>query len=167
MSLRLGLPLFIISAVLQSTLLPRLRVFGGQPDLIVIIVLVWASLDRDREGLVWAFAGGLFLDLWSGTPLGLSSLILLPIAYAIGLTEAQVYRSNFALPFVLNSVGVLGYHLLYLIALRFLGDYPVAWSASFWYVTLPSVLFDIVLIAPALWVLGRLYDRLHPRQVKV
>ena len=40
MSLHIGIPLFIAAAVLQAGLLPHLRAFGGQPDLIVILVIV-------------------------------------------------------------------------------------------------------------------------------
>ncbi len=167
MSLQLGIPLFALAAVLQSTILPRLRVFGGQPDLIVILVLAWATLDRKHEGMAWAFVGGLFLDLFSGAPLGLSSLVLLPIAYLIGLTEAQVYRNNIVLPVILAAGGALAYHVFYALSLRFLVGHPLVWATSFGYVTLPSVLFDVILIIPALTILGRWYDRLHPRQVKI
>ena len=44
MSLQVGIPLFAVAALLQATVLPHLRVFGGQPDLIVILVLAWAIL---------------------------------------------------------------------------------------------------------------------------
>jgi rod shape-determining protein MreD len=96
-SLQVGIPLFVIAALLQATVLPHLRVFGGQPDLIVILALAWASLDDDQEGMAWAFVGGFFLDLLSGVPLGVSSLVLVPIAYFVGLAEAQLYRNNLLL----------------------------------------------------------------------
>src|SRR5512139_1480797 len=101
MSLQLGIPLTLIAAILQATVLPRLRIVGGQPDLVMIIVLTWSLLDHDREGMAWAFVGGLWLDLLSGVPMGISSLILVPIAYLVGLTEARIYRTNVALPLAL------------------------------------------------------------------
>ena len=167
MSLQLGVPLFLLSAVLQSAVLSQLRVFGGQPDLIPILVIAWAILDEGSEGMVWAFVGGLFADLLSGVPLGISSLALVPVAFAINLMEAQVYRHNIVLMLLFAAGGALGYHLAYLLALRFVAGMPVMWSESFWYVTLPSVLFDLVLVIPALTLLGRWYDRLHPRQVRL
>ncbi len=167
MSLYLGIPLFLLAAMLQATIVPHLKVFGGQPDLIVVLVLAWATLDRDSEGMLWAFFGGLFLDLLSGTPLGISSLVLVPIAFAVGLTEAQVYRTNVFLPVLLTAGGALAYHIGYLILMRFLANVALPWSEAVWYVTLPSVLFDIILVIPALVVLGRLYRRLHPSQVKI
>lgn len=167
MNLQVGIPLTLFAALLQAIVLPRLRIFGGQPDLVLIIVLTWALLDHDREAMVWAFVGGLWLDLLSGVPVGISSLILVPIAYLVGLTEAGIYRTNIALPLALGGMGALGYHVLFLLALRFLAGMPMSWSAVFFYVTLPSVFFDLVLIYPAMLLLRRWYDRLHPRQVKI
>jgi hypothetical protein len=69
------------------------------------------------------------------------------------------------MPLVLGAGGALAYHLMLLLGLRFLAGYPVVWSTGFWYVTLPSVLFDLILMIPVLRVLTRWYDRLHPRQV--
>jgi len=167
MSLQVGIPLFLIAMLIQATILPHLRVFGGQPDLIVVLVLTWAILDHDREGMAWAFVGGLFIDLLSGAPFGISSLILVPVAYLVGLTEARVYRTSLALPLVLTAGGALAYHAAYLLLLRFLADFPVAWTEIPGYVTVPSVIFDVILIIPVLRVLSRVYDRLHPRQVKI
>lgn len=167
MSLHIALLLFLPAAVIQSAVLSHLRVFGGQPDLIVIIVLAWATLDRDIEGMVWAFVGGMFLDLISGTPMGISSLALVPIAFVVGLTEAQVYRNNVFLPIVLTAGGAVAYHIAYLVLMRIFSDTVLPWSEALWYVTLPSVMFDVILVIPALSVLGRLYTRLHPRQVSI
>jgi rod shape-determining protein MreD len=167
MSLQVGIPVFLVCTLLQATVLPPLRVFGGQPDLIVVTVLAWAILDEGLEGLVWAFVGGLFLGLFSGVPLGISALALLPIAYVVSRTEAQLYRTNIVLPVLLTTGGALAYHAIYMILLRFLAGLPLVWSEAFWYVTLPSVAFDVVFIVPALRLLGRLHDRLHPRRVRI
>ena len=163
MNLQIGAPLMLAAALLQATLLPRFRVLGGQPDLVVVIVLAWASLDREREGMIWAFVGGVFLDLFSGAPLGVSSLALVPITYLIGLTEFGLYRANIILPIVFTAAGALAFHVLYALALQILVGTQIVWLEISWFVILPSVFFDLVLIIPALRILGRWYDRLHPR----
>ncbi len=167
MSLQLGIPLMLAAALIQAIILPRLRMYGGQPDLVVLIVLSWAVFDEAQEGMVWAFIGGLFLDLFSGAPLGISSLVLVPITYLVGLTEARVYRTTILLPLLLAGGGTLAYHVIYLLAIRFLAGMSVAWLLVPWYVTLPSLLFDMILILPILRVLRQWYDKLHPRQVRI
>ena len=167
MSLGLGIPLFLIAMLLQATVLSQLRVFGGQPDLILVIVLAWSTLDQDQEGLVWAFVGGLFMNLISGVPFGVSSLALLPVAFVVSRTEAALYRASLILPALLMAAGALAYHILYLLLLNFLVGQPIEWRSSLTFVTLPSILFDVILIVPALRILGSWHDRLHPRSVRL
>ena len=166
MSLQIGIPLFVIAGILQATVLPRLQVSGGQPDLVVLVVLAWAILDRGQEGMVWAFIGGLVLDLFSTTPFGISSIALLVVAFFVSLAESQVYRESFFLPLILGGLGAAVYHALYILLLRFLGDVPLQWSEVVLYVTLPSILFDIMLIVPIVRLLNGIYDRLHPRTMR-
>jgi rod shape-determining protein MreD len=133
---------------------------------VVIIVLAWTALDRGQEGMIWAFAGGLILDVFSGAPMGITSLALVPITFLFGVTETQVYQSNILLPLIFAAVGTLGFHLIYVFALRFIGGVSLVWWQFLFYVTLPSVFFDLVLIIPAIRLLTPWYSRLHPSRVR-
>ena len=167
MSLQIGVPLFLFSVMLQTAVFSHLRVFGGQPDLVVVVVIAWSILDRDREGIVWAFVGGLLLDVFSGAPLGVSALALMPIAFFVSLSEAQVYSTNALLPIVLGLGGALSYHILYLLLIRVFSGEVIPWAQALVYVTLPSVLVDTILITPFLRLLGGWYTRLHPRKTRI
>lgn len=59
-------------------------------NLVLLLVLAWAAFRSPREVILIAFASGLLLDLAKGTPLGLSSLILLIASYLLLL-----YRRRF------------------------------------------------------------------------
>jgi len=90
-TLSLALPILFLAAVLQSSFVPQVRVFGGAPDLVFLIVLSWA-VDRDLdEGLVWAFVGGILQDLLSAAPTGASTLGMIPMLFVIYLLNRQVY----------------------------------------------------------------------------
>ena len=41
MSYIVGLPLLALAAVLQATLLPQVRLFGGTVDLVLLLTLNW------------------------------------------------------------------------------------------------------------------------------
>lgn len=68
------LPIFFL-ALFQGAVLPL--------NLVLLVVLIWAALRPAREGLLVAFFSGIFLDLTRGTPLGISSSILLITSYII------------------------------------------------------------------------------------
>jgi rod shape-determining protein MreD len=166
MSLQLGIPLFFLAGIVQTTIMSRLEIAGGQPDLIVLVVLAWAILDKGQEGMVWGFVGGLVLDLFSTTPFGISSVALVVVTFFVSLAESQVYRESLILPVFLGGLGAAGYHAIYMILLRVLDGVPLGWSEVVVYVTLPSILFDIILIVPVVRLLSGVYDQLHPRALR-
>ena len=164
MSLATGLPLLLVSAMLQASALAGLRIQGGQLDLVLLVVISWSLLGRDVEGLAWGFTGGLLLDLFSGAPLGVSSVGLVLAAFVAGLGKGPVYSDNLLLPPVMTLAGTLIYHLVTLALLVALGLQPPTWSESLTYVTLPSGLLNLALSLPVFRLLARLYARLHPRK---
>lgn len=74
------LPIFFL-ALLQGAVLPV--------NLVLLVVLVWAAMRPSKESLMVAFFSGVFLDLAKGTPLGLSSLLLLITSYLLLLYSCR------------------------------------------------------------------------------
>ena len=167
MSLQLGAPLLILAALVQATVLPHLRIAGGQLDIVVIITMAWALLDNGVEAAIWALVGGVMLDLFSGAPMGFSVLLMLPGVLIIGLTETQVHQTNPLLALVLAGTAVVLYHGLHIVGLYLLMGRPIVLMPTLYYITMPSVVFDVVLTLPIFWLLRPLYARLHPGGVKL
>jgi rod shape-determining protein MreD len=67
----------IAAALLEVTLLPALRIGGAQPDLVLVAAVVWTFIAGFEGALVYAFAGGLMLDVLTGRPLGSTAFALL------------------------------------------------------------------------------------------
>ena len=133
-----ALPLFLASALFQSTLLPRFSAFGFYPQLTLLMVIAWSLLRGPREGALWGFMGGLALDLLSGFALGFNALLLTMAGYFAGLGESRIFRSNFMLPIFLLSTLTLAYFSAELAVFNSLGrDLP--WLASFFEVALPTL----------------------------
>ncbi|MBM3188019.1 MAG: rod shape-determining protein MreD, partial [Chloroflexi bacterium] len=66
--LYIAIPLVALTAVVQSTLGPRLRVFGVSPDLVLLFLIAWVLLHGLRGSLSVSLVGGLMLDALSGAP---------------------------------------------------------------------------------------------------
>jgi len=116
-------------------------------DLVFLTVLSWSLLRGSKEGVFWAFIGGLFLDFLSGGPFGLFTISLLVIAFLAGLGESQVFQSHIALPSTIAFIFSLLYDLLFLSLLHFLG-YPVIWAGYLLRVTLPSAFLNAAVSIP-------------------
>ena len=66
-----------VTALLELTIGPYLRVGNAEPHLVLVVgIVVTLALDLEA-GLVWAFVGGLVLDVLAQRPLGSTAFALL------------------------------------------------------------------------------------------
>ena len=166
MSYIVGLPLLAFAAVLQATLLPQFRLFGGTIDLVLLLTLNWTLVGESRGGPIWALMGGLCLDLLSGGPLGANALGLVLVAYLASLSEGRFWSSHVLLPLASVLLGTVVYHLVYLLTLAATG-HSVSWGLSLSQVTLPTVLLNTLVMLPVYHLVRWLHSVLHPAAVKI
>lgn len=83
--------LVLTALLLQVSVLPSVAGGGFVPDLLVVLVAVLTLEHGPRTGLWVAGASGLLIDLTSTTiPLGTSMLVMVSIAYLLGLLRPYV-----------------------------------------------------------------------------
>ncbi|HAL61095.1 MAG TPA: rod shape-determining protein MreD [Chloroflexi bacterium] len=153
------------AALLQSSLLPHLSPGGLKPDLVVILVISWGLLRGVKEGLLWAFIGGLALDLLSTTPLGLSTLILTLLTFLTSLGQKSIYRTNILFPLALIFLATSGYNLALLLAWQLLGR-PALWGETFQEVLLPTGFLNTLAMLPLYPLLSWLHRRIGPERME-
>lgn len=138
------MPLVTVAALVQVTLLSQVSLLGAQPDLVLLAVVAWGLLRGSAEAAVWAFFGGLLLDLLSGGPLGAVTLSLLVVAFVAGRQWGRELGSPF-LQLVLLALGLcFAYHFLLLLILSWTG-LSVGWAYNLLHVAAPSALLNGVL----------------------
>jgi rod shape-determining protein MreD len=163
----LMIPLLALAALFQSTAAGRLAVRGVKPDLVLLLVLIGVLLYGPRIGLIWAFLGGIFLDIFSGGPMGASSLALMAAALVTGLGYRTFSRFHLLVPIGISVIGTIVYGVTYLGVLTAL-DGMAGFSGlnlpqrrlPFWptvqYVITPAVLYNTTLMILAIPFLNRL-----------
>ena len=144
LSLYVTLPLLTVLALLQDTTLAQVTVLGAHPDVVLLAVVVWAFLRGSAEGTVWAFVGGLILDLLSGGPMGGMTLALLATAFFVGRRWGQELGSTTFQLVLLTLVAGFAYHLVNLLVLGWVG-HPVNWSHGLSRVAGPSAVLNAAL----------------------
>jgi rod shape-determining protein MreD len=140
----LVVPLLVVVAILQTTLVPHLAIWGIFANLPLLVVVSWSLLRGPREGMIWGFVAGLAVDLFSGAPLGASTLALIAVGALAGLGAATVFRAHIALPLLAMFLATIVYDLLFLLVVGISG-YPVAWLESLYRLILPSAVLNAVL----------------------
>lgn len=116
----LMIPLMALASLFQSTAANRLAIRNVKPDLVLILVLIGCMLYGPRIAVLWAFVGGLFLDIFSGGPLGASSLALMAAVLVTGLGYRTFSRYHLLVPIGVSIVGTIVYGVTYLGVLAFL-----------------------------------------------
>jgi rod shape-determining protein MreD len=74
-----------VTAIFELTVGPYLRVGNAQPHPVFIFAIIWTVAVGLESGLVWAFVGGIALDVLAQRPLGVSSFALI---IGVGITAA-------------------------------------------------------------------------------
>jgi rod shape-determining protein MreD len=106
----------LVAALLETSVLPDLRIAGVKPDLILVLATITAMTLGVEDGLVWAFLGGLMLDLLVPERVpGVTTLVLLLTTGVAILVRRAAARSRVAAPvlavFALTwpfQVGIVG-----------------------------------------------------------
>jgi rod shape-determining protein MreD len=111
-STRLRLALLLVGALLlQTTVVPDLRVLGVCPDLMLLCTVCAALVGGPELGSIVGFAAGLMADLFlSTTPLGLTALAFSVVGYSVGSIRRTVLQEGWllapAVGFVASAAGV-------------------------------------------------------------
>ncbi|MCA9889431.1 MAG: rod shape-determining protein MreD [Anaerolineae bacterium] len=157
----ISLPVLILAAVLQSSLMGQLRIAGGAPDFVLLIVLLWSIHAPLNEAVFWAFVGGIVTDLMSIIPLGSSVVGMLLMIYLIKRLSVQLFRINIVLVagFVLLGT-VIQISVTHLI-LAFTG-FGLLPGDIFQYVIIPELFYHLVLFLPIYLVMRGVQQRIYP-----
>jgi rod shape-determining protein MreD len=146
----ISIPILALAAIVQATFMPQIRILGGMPDLVFLLVLAWAINGPLESAVAWSFAGGICQDLLSAAPVGTSALGMIFLVFAIHFVRQQVYRITFILIIGLVLVGTFFQQIVVMIILAVTG-FPPHILDSLGYIVLPTMLYNLVFIWPVYW----------------
>lgn len=138
--------------------MPSLSLSGVMPDLMLLVVVSWSLLRGTREGLLWALAGGLLLDLLSGGPFGVAVVSLALSSVIIGMGELNVVRDTLWLPLVASVLATAVYELAYWAILQISG-HALLWIPSLLQVLGPGIILNALVMYPTYWAMRWLSRR--------
>jgi rod shape-determining protein MreD len=142
-SLYFGIPILLLAAALQSTWLGRLRILGGRPDLVLLLVITWAIIRGANDGAIWGFVGGLFCDLLSGGGIGLWTLPLTAVGFIAGMPWVHALGPTVIRLALMSALGTLLGHMLLAIMMALVGR-PVALGRAIQTVAGPAALLNFL-----------------------
>lgn len=140
----LAAALVLVAVFVQATILARVHLFSVSPNLVLVLAVIWSLLRGTGEGLVWAFLGGLAVDLIAGLPLGGSSLALMAVCYLTVLGEGRLFQGHVVLAMLAVAAATPIYGWLVLLIQQICGM-QIDWAGSTLRVILPELMLNAVL----------------------
>jgi len=131
----------LLGAILQSTALARIAVAGVKVDLVLLLVVAWSIRRGIEDGILWAFIGGLAVDLLSVGPPGASVIGYGCAAVLAGSLGPSLRQISVLLPLILTPLAAVIALLVSAIVMAAVG-WPMPWPATVALVILPSAAFD-------------------------
>lgn len=163
-SIYLAIPLMLVLGLVETAVLPHFPVLGATPQLAFLVALSWGLLYGIEEGAVWAFFAGIFTDLFSITPVGVSSL-----AFMVGITAViwaiqALPTSRILLPLALAGLATIISFIIEIVLLRLFGTLTDFQSITI----LPNILLlHVLAILPVYWLLYLINRAVRPRRVQL
>ncbi len=154
--------LLIIVSVAQFTWLSAAGFLGISPNLVLVFVLILAGRYGAREGVVWAFAAGILLDLLALDPLGSNALALIPVALIGSVARRSMLHSGLLMIMLMVIAGTVTHFVVASIIDTLMGSgYSLSVSIRLGLVTA----FLNALTVPPLYGLVMLLDRVGVQRV--
>jgi rod shape-determining protein MreD len=149
MSLTLAAVGALVAALFDTSVAPYLQIGGAQPDLVLVLAMIWTVVVGFEGGLVWAFIGGLAIDLLAPRPLGSTAFVMLLTVGAAAVFARTFVRGHYVRPVIAVFLGSIMYTTLFTAVHRaLLGPIPLDDAING---VLPNAVFDALialLIAP-------------------
>lgn len=100
------------AALVQATILPRVSPLSVSPDLVLVLLFLWATRHGVRESLLWIFFAGLLLDVLSLDAFGTNGLSLVVIVLLAGSARHRLFQSGVIVPMLLVVIVTMAHGLV-------------------------------------------------------
>jgi rod shape-determining protein MreD len=150
----------VVTALIELTVIPYLRIGSAHPHPVLVLAVVVTIAIGVEAGLVWAFVGGLAIDVLAQRPLGSTAFALLLCVGGTALLARTLAHLRPIVPIVAVFLASIAYSMILFAVFGALGAPPATsdpLSAVF-----PGALYDAVLGV----IIGPLTVAVHDRRME-
>jgi rod shape-determining protein MreD len=147
-----GLPLLILVALMEVSVLPMFRLYGLQPNLMLVLLIGWLIVRGGNEAFILAPIGGVLLGLVDGAPTGTALIGLAPLAFLQELRGSQLREGGLIAAVGFTIIMSLFYNYVHLGVFTLLGQ-SGDWLIASTRIVLPTVLLNVAVLLPLYWLI--------------
>lgn len=163
-SVYISIPVMLLLTILQTAVLPYFQISNLSPQLPLLVALSWGLLRGLNEGALWAFVGGLLMDLFSITPLGTTAISYMVAVTAVLWVKEAFPTSRVFLPVALSALATIIFLIVNLILLRLFNTISsLQVVTTLW----PLILINAIVMLPVYWITYGIVRTIWPRRVQL
>ena len=152
MSYWIGVPLLVLAALMEVSVLPMFRVHGLQPNLMLVLLIAWLIVRGGSEVFILAPIGGVLLGFVDGAPAGTALIGLAPLAFLQEVRGSQLREGGLIAAVGFIIVMSFFYNLVHLGVFTLLSE-AGEWDAAFTRIVVPTVFLNVMLLLPLYWLM--------------
>jgi len=161
----IGLILFGILSILQSTIVSRIPLLNGTADLILLFIVAWALQDRVESAWQWCLIGGIFASLYSALPFGTFIVTYLIATGIARLLKRRVWKAPFLAMLAATFIGTIIVQVLSLAA-RLVTGVNIPLISMLNLILLPGLLLNLILAIPIYSIMRDMAGWLYPEELE-
>jgi rod shape-determining protein MreD len=162
----IAIPLLGGLMILQTSIVSRLPLLQGTPDLVMLAIIAWALHKRVQTAWHWCIIGGLIYSLVSALPVGVPLVCYALVTWLALELRKRVWQVPILAMFLMVLLGTLITHAVAYTSLVVTGD-PLVLLEAFNLVTLPSLLLNILFALPIYAIITDLAKWVYPEELEV
>ena len=162
MGVLVAFPVLIACMMLQMVVVKDLTIINGSADIILVVLAAWALHERVTTAWEWGVIGGLMVSFTSAMPVMTPLVSYLVVIGLARLLHMRIWQVPVLAMLVVTIVGTLFQHTFSILVLKYFNDIPLAWVESLRYVTLPSLLINLLLSVPIYALMTNLAESIYP-----
>lgn len=158
----IAIPVFLLTAMLQSASISRLPLIHGTADLSLLVLIAWGIHTRSNSYWILAIIAGFIISYFSQvTWLALVLAYLFVISFT-RLLHGRFWNSPLFTMLLMSITGSILVHLATVISL-FFEEISINFNQAFSEIMLPSIFLNLFLSLPVYFLVKDLLRWIHPQ----
>jgi rod shape-determining protein MreD len=161
-----GLILFGILAIIQSTIVSTMPLLNGTADLFLLFIVAWALQDRVDSALQWCLIGGIYASLYSALPFGTYIIAYIVCVGIAILLKRRIWKAPFLAMLAATFICTLVVQFISL-GSRLITGVSMPMVSVLNLILLPSLLLNLILAIPVFSIMHDMANWLYPEELEV
>lgn len=166
MAIFLAIPILGLMVIVQSAIFSQVKLLYGTADLILLIVVAWAVQDKVTTAWHWGVIAGVLASLATAVP----SVAIMPtyvIITGVSIYMRRIFWQRPLLAMITATVLATIISQVISVGALLLNGTQIPLIESFYLVTIPSALLNLMLAIPIFAVMGDLANMLYPETIEI